>query len=287
MHHRSYIMSSRGYSGIQEVICSSNSYKFYIPPDVSNDEKYNLPATTGLGFLREAAIAEELFTVGYYIVTVDGPRVTVDFYSSPNGCGGDCDLIATPSLTFTKRDTFGYSLNGQEFFIPQGGSFSVVEDGYQGTTAKILGGTNSSTDTVYDGRPLTKSVDTGWALDSKWDILTSNILSLWGMEKGLGSDETDVFVLSLSYDHEKYWPWHLGTGGFGIATKDAAGNWVNAVDQNFGGTKRFVVGPWNPGYELGTYGVDPYTHTAWAVINYNSEFAVAKNIKPPSRHGNK
>jgi hypothetical protein len=202
----------------------------------------------------------------------------VDHYSSPNGCNGDCDLTATPALTFTKRETFGYSLNGQEFLVPQGGSYSVVEDSFKDTTAKILSGINSSTGTVLDGRPLTQTVDTGWTPDSNWDILASNILTLWGMENSLGSDQTDVFTLSISYDHDRFRSWNLGKGGFGIATRDADGNWVNAVGMNFGGTKKFVLGPWNPSYELGTYGVDPRTHTAWAVINYNGDFAVARDI---------
>ena len=53
------------------------------------------------------------------------------------------------------------------------------------------------------------------------------------------------------------------------------GNWVNAVDFNIGGTKQFVLGPWNASYGLGTYGVDQKTKTAWAVINYQGDFAVA------------
>ena len=76
----------------------------------------------------------------------------------------------------------------------------------------------------------------------------------------------------------------LGNGGFGIATRDPEGNWVNAVDMNFGGTKEFVKGPWEPGYELGTYGVDPKTKTAWAVVNFNGDFAVAAGIEAPPGH---
>ncbi len=53
-------------------------------------------------------------------------------------------------------------------------------------------------------------------------------------------------------------------------------NWVNAVDENIGGTKNFVFGPWEKSYPLGTYGVDPTTHTAWAVLNYNGDFAVVR-----------
>jgi hypothetical protein len=53
------------------------------------------------------------------------------------------------------------------------------------------------------------------------------------------------------------------------------GDRVNAVEKNFGSTKRFILGPWRPGYGLGTYGVDPHTHIAWAVLNYDGNFAVA------------
>jgi hypothetical protein len=38
----------------------------------------------------------------------------------------------------------------------------------------------------------------------------------------------------------------------------------------------FVLGPWNASYPLGVYGLDLSTHTAWAVINYNGEFAVGQ-----------
>jgi hypothetical protein len=79
----------------------------------------------------------------------------------------------------------------------------------------------------------------------------------------------------MSYDSTRVEPLHLGSGGFGIATRNEDGGWINAVDMNFGGTKKFVWGAWNPNYKLGTYGLDPHTHTAWAVINYNGDFAMA------------
>jgi hypothetical protein len=93
LHNRALVMSPDGLSALQNIIASSNSYKFYIPLIPSNDDRYDLPA-------RETELAQELFTVGYYLVTVDGTRVTVDHYASPNGCNGDCDLTATPALTF-------------------------------------------------------------------------------------------------------------------------------------------------------------------------------------------
>ena len=93
----------------------------------------------------------------------------------------------------------------------------------------------------------------------------------------LGTEETDVYVLSMSFDAKN--TFEPDTGAVGIATF-VDGRWVNAVDQNFGGKKRFVKGPYVEGrYGVGTYGVDPRTGTAWAVLNYNADFAVADDIE--------
>lgn len=67
-------------------------------------------------------------------------------------------------------------------------------------------------------------------------------------------------------------------GSYGLATRTADGRWVNAVDENHGGTKRFVVGAHRPGYELGSYGVDPVTKQAWAVVNHDGVFVVRRGI---------
>ena len=199
------------------------------------------------------------------------------------------DLTATPSLTFSKRQTFGYSLNGQEFAVAQGGSYTVVEDSFGTTSMNILSGTNGSTATDYNGRAFTKVLNTGWAPKDS-DGLASDVLTLWGMEDSLSTDltgdavrngQTDTYTLSMSYDKK---PTHHGNGAFGIAARDTDGNWVNAVDMNYEGTKRFVHGPGDPSYELGTYGVDPSSKTAWAVINYNGDFAVARDIEPVPAH---
>lgn len=300
-HTRSIVHSPDASSAAQQIIASSNSYKFYVPKVPPLDQQYNLAM---YGY-RETPIAQELYTVGYYIVTVDGPRVTVDHYASNNGCGGtlatggvDCDLTTTPSLNFEKRETFGYSLNGKSFLIAQGQSYTTIEDHFEGTTAKVLGGTNSSTAMLFDGRPTTKDVTTGWtsAADHQkrhnntrhgrtnpliekhhdsdlTDGLSSNIFSLWGMND-LGSAKHDTFALSISYSSVIGASKQIGKGSFGIATKDAEGNWINAVDKNVGGSATFIMGPWKEEYELGTYGVDPHSKTAWAVLNYNGDFAV-------------
>jgi hypothetical protein len=194
--------------------------------------------------------------------------------------------VSTPALTFVKAETFGYSLNGQEFQVCQYGqlncnnSYTQVADSYNGTTARILDGLNKSTVVHFDNRNLIKTVDAGWTPRGDFDDLASEILTLWGMGD-LRSPTTDVYVLSMSYDDKRVRPIHQGDGGFGIATRGDDGDWTNAVDKNIGGPAlTFVMGPWNPMYGLGTYGVDPSTETAWAVINYDGDFAVSRNIEP-------
>lgn len=284
MHHRSIVNTADGLSSVGQLICASNSYKFYIPREGDDG--------------REMPLQQELFTIGYYIVTVDGPRVTVDFYSSSHGSNyGDVDLVIPPDdFAFYLRETFGYSLNGKQFQVGHGEPYTAVKDTYEGTTVEILDGTNGNTETDYVSRPLSKTVNTGWSTAREQDITASNILSLWGMADNLSlwddpnrgldlvgllpdaaeSRESDIYTLSMSYEDERVNGLHLGNGGFRLATRDADGNWINAVEMNFGGGRKFVKGGWKPGYELGTYGVDTATKTAWAVINYDGDFAVAQ-----------
>lgn len=282
MHLRSIISTADKSAKTEQIIGSSNSYKFYIPQTGSsiNDVKYDSPT-------RETVIAQELFTIGYYIFTVDGPCVTVDFYSSSHGADyGDVDLVTSPAgFTFYRRERFGYSLNGKQFTVAIGGSYSGVQDSYQGTTARILSGSNGDTAAKeYDGRSEVKTVKTGWR-----DMpagAASAMLKLWGLDNNLdlwdagltgmlpNSDNdyvTDTYALSLSYDPALVPVSKLGTG-FCLAAKDAAGHWVNAVDLNEGGNKKLVIGAYKPGYGLGTYGVDPMTHTVWAVLNRDGDF---------------
>ncbi len=79
----------------------------------------------------------------------------------------------------------------------------------------------------------------------------------------------------MSFDRTSVSDAVLVSGYFGLATQDSSGNWVNAVSQNAGGTSTFVFGSWNAAYPLGTFGVDPTTNTAWAVVNHAGRFAVA------------
>lgn len=275
IHQRSIIASPDGKSSVQETICASNSSKFYTPKPVTDAKWYGQKS-------RETSVSQELYHVGYYIYTVDGPRVIVDYYSDdqgnwqsdasyPTGPSGAGSHI-TPTFHFVKKETWGYSVNGKEFLVAQGQSYANVQDRHGDTFVKILDGINASTATDGSSRTLTKIVDTGWS--HKTHGIDSDILTLWGMAD-LGTEQTDVFTLSLSYDHDSVNREEMKRGFFGLVTKDADGDWINAVDKNIGGTKKFVYGPWQSGYELGTYGVDPHTHTVWAVINHSSDFAAA------------
>jgi len=295
IHQRSLVASPDGASRIEELIAAPASSKFYTPKSLT-DAKWHGQK------VRETSLSQETYTIGYYIYTVDGPRVTVDYYADDHGnwasdtCYPDgatpqtCTAAGsqvTPVLHFVKKETWGYSQNGKEVLVPQGEGYELTDDtskavadgepGYLHTMARILSGTNASTRKDYNGRPLAKTVDTGWAPRGN-KLLASDIFTLWGMAD-LGAGSTDIYVLAITYDSRL--AKHPGTGRFGIATKKPDGSWVNAADLTVGGTKRFVKGPWKSRYGLGTCGVDRRTKTAWVVVNYTGSFAVSNG--PPLR----
>ena len=310
MYNRALVASPDGTSSVQDLVCQSDASKFYIPygqagyaarsvdstgavstsgvltkadPTQTNDYIYNVlvakaKGLTGTGkpftgTTRETPIAQETNKVGYYIVTVDGANVNVDYYSavvnpSLSSDGSEMLLSKTPWLNFEKQESFGYGLKGKEFFLPQGASYTQVKDSFDGTTAQILDGANKSTATDVAGRKLTKDVTTGWSCDTCRDDLASNVFTLWGLSD-VGAASSDQYTLSMSY---RGWCGHV----FTLVTRNARGRWVKAVDMNVGGTANFVDRAWKPGDTLGTYGVDPHTHTAWAVVNHTGSFAVAR-----------
>ena len=279
MHHRSVIASPDGTASVEQMICSSNSYKFYTPKRSPND----------LGGC-ETVIAQELYTIGYYVFTVDGPCVTVEYYACSHGADYGSISMSYPPVNFDfyLRERFGFSLNGQKFAIANGEPFTIVRDTYKGTSARILSGTNADTETDsgYSGRDMSKLVQTGWK-DMPAET-ASAVFKLWGMSDNLSlwdsaltgelpdrdnAAPADTFVLSLSYEAALVRPSALRRGSFCLQAKDADGNWVKAVHLNDGGTPKFVYGPWPSNAPLGTYGVDPSTHTVWAVLNRDGEFA--------------
>ncbi|NTU58790.1 MAG: metallophosphoesterase [Chlorobiaceae bacterium] len=296
IHQRSIITSPDGKSRVQEIISASNSSKFYTPKPLDDPKWFGQK-------VRETSISQERNTVGYYIYTVDGPGVTVDYYSDdhgnwqsdanyPQGAGME-NTGMTPMLHFVKKESWSYNLNGREYLVSQGASYGMVRERFKGTVARILDGTNNSLarDASYnttggEGRPLTKAVDTGWfeidfmngrSVSPKSDRkrgLASNIFTLRGMAD-FGREEADVYVLAMSYDPARFSHDDVKKGLFGLVVKNSDGTWINAVDKNFGGVRRFVKGPWVKGYALGSYGIDSNKKIVWAVINSNGDYAVA------------
>ena len=256
-HYVSMVTSPDGLSKARQIIGQSDSSKFYTPvnPFSSND----------------TPIQQDLFKVGYYIFTIDGPRVTVDYYADAIGTSG----LNGGKFNFVKVSSLHYGLNGKEKLVAQKGSYvmsddttvaAALESGFKGTAMNILKGTNNGIAATNYGKALVNDVTTAWkASDS--GSLYSDILSLNGMVDIPSGAYTDPYVLSLTY---------TGTlpVNSGIMTRNASGLWVNAATQNFGSTSVFISGPWQASYALGTYGVDTATHTAWAVLNINGDFAV-------------
>jgi Calcineurin-like phosphoesterase. len=272
IHNRAMVSTTDGITAkVQDIILASDSYKFYKPANPSNDSKYD---SVAFGHDRETPIAQDYAQIGYYIVTVDSARVWVDYYGVPSGQTGGVIAVA-PTLTgnWVKRETFGYGLNGREFAIPQGQPYTTVIDSNGGTAARILSGINTSTARDSSGRACTQIVGTGWSSSTNTGM-ASKIISLWGMANGMGSSQTGNYTLSMNYTPPSS-STAIIQGNFGLISKNASDSWTNAVDGNSGGTKNFMLGPWTSSATLGAYGIDTTTHTAWAVINFAGDFAVA------------
>lgn len=300
MYHRSIVASPDLQNHVTQIITTGLSTKYYSPAALDDEQK-----------AREIPLAQELKNVGYYIYNVDGPRVTVDYYSDATGNLGDdycfpyvqrtCSSklptgtpVETPKFDFVKKESFGYSLNGLEFLVAQGESYTNIRDKFRGTEARILNGINNSAaqdaspvvvddngtpEDVSDDttsswpRPFVKAVNTGWTEKTADKRFMSDMLSLWGMAD-FGSEMTDVFALSIKHDFRKAINDSNGNAGI-AALKD--GKWINAVSLNMGedNNPRFVKGAYNPAkHGLGSYGIDPKSKSAWAVLDYNADFVV-------------
>lgn len=252
---------------VQQIIAGSCSHKFYNPhPPYS---------------AHEHPLAQQRNEVGYLIITVDGPRVTARYYSAPTGLpigrGGSSMKTWAPGATYTLQDTFGYSANGREFLLQKGDSLRAVTDqvaagnGFVGTALALLDGVATGCGTTLDDsaesrRQTASLVTTGWAAPTEG--MASDILTLRGLQQELGSSTTEPFTVSLSYQPNRV------PGQVAICSPNADGRWVNTVDLNAGGKSKQVAGVYAAGAPLGSWGVDPTTKTAWAVVDHGGEFAV-------------
>lgn len=284
MHDRSLIATTNGTATTlnQLVASSASCYNYYPRAGGTSDPTTDSYNVSVLGHSRRTPIAQETNTYGYYIVTVDGNNVTIDFYSGNSYATMDSsqhqwDLTATPTVNFTLKETFGYSLVGQQFTIPYNSSFTAVSDtSPNGTVAKILSGTNLSQDADYGDAQYSRVVNTGWTTGT--GLQKSDILHLWGIHSSIGSEQSETYTLQMSYKASAIDATTAVSGSFGLASLSDNGTWINAVDANSGGSKTFVNGPWKSSYTLGTWGVDTANGVVWAVVNYAGTFVAATGI---------
>ena len=273
MHHRSQVVSPDGTASMQQIITQSNSSKWYTP---------STPYSA-----RETPFAQDLYNIGYYLYTVDGPRLSAKYFST---APVNSDIADNPVWTW--EETFGYSLNGTSKIVGQGASYAMShsiaagssydEAGYVGTSMAILGGSNDVAGTVQGGRSTSQDVNIGWsslALAGGTGAL-SDVLTVWGMESELGSTLTDTYALSLSFNAGGLSAQDLAAGKVFLGSQDEAGNWINAVLGNTGGVPSFVLGSYDTSYSLGTWGINLDDGTAWAVVNHGGKFAVTAVPEP-------
>lgn len=275
LHDRSIIYASDYSSNIQQIICASSSSKFYVPTPLNEFSNYSS---------QRPPLSQELKTIGYYIFTVTGPNVTVDYYSAavnPIYLLGAYQINTVPPLIFTKKESFGYSLVGKEFVIEPDHSYDYVSDSYSSrvgalpTRGRILAGKYTGFSTNGSGFVYYRSIQTGWS--PMVMATSSDIMQLWGLQR-YSNIPSEPYVLSISYYPSRVDQSTLQRGTLRVATKNAAGDWIPAVSLNNSGIPAFVFGPWDASYGLGTYGVDVTSNTVWAVINYHGEFAAVQTF---------
>jgi hypothetical protein len=292
MHQRSLIASPDGKSQVEELICASCSGKFYTPKSLT-DSGWVDPSSSTNQKTRETPISQELYTVGFYIFTVNGPVVTVDYYSDwegnwysdaqyPNSSSSSVPgTLVTPFFNFVKKETWGYSLSSSgvsTFTLTQGGQGYTLKFGT--TTAQVNKANGAAAD--YCGRSLVKDAEAWWAKQSSVTNAkaASDVLTLVGAASGAVKQNHNTANTNISNDPVAIIMSYNATTAKGktpvLCEMNDNGTWVNAVSSNYGGTSHFVSGPWSASakYPLGTYGFDPASLTAWAVVNHDSSFAV-------------
>jgi hypothetical protein len=274
LHDHSMVQSPDGLSSVEQLICAPQCPKLYYP---------NYSATEWRGQKsRRTVISAQMNAIGYYIFTVEGPIVTVDYYADstsitttssnhttgyPDGTGS----FITPTFNFVLKDTWRFSLNGKGFMVAQGGSYSTVTDTYKGTTVSLTG-TNTSTSVEYsagtDGAQnmhLTKRITTAWK-DSQRGLVSS-ILMLDGMNE-LGVERTGKYILSMSLASV--------AGTARLVAQTETGEWVDAASLT-AGEPTAISGAASISYNVGTYGIDSASGTVWAVLDYDGTFAIKIN----------
>jgi len=220
---------------------------------------------------------------GTIIVTLQGNvgTATADASNSPTKFGTALNAPIARNASYANLESMAMATTGS------GGAGRI------GSKATILAGTASvATTASMAWRTGAKNPLTGIQ-----EAFISDVVDLTGMgivdePKYHGSLHTDTFVLQMSYNSLAFEARtglsELGAANAGFiqmeyldqGVDELAGTgddqWKLAVLGNFGGTSHFVgVQPYNSSFfVLGDYGVDVISHSVWAVLDHNSQFAV-------------
>lgn len=177
-------------------------------------------------------------------------------------------------------------------------SKTVAGGNVVGTEAAILDGDNTNA--------ASQTVAMAWrdrADVEKPGTLISDVVRISGMAKdggqmNLSIHETPLYVVRMSYD-ENLLPGgasneaYLASKGLiallwlneawnGVAGAQSTDSWKPASFGNFGGTTSHKSGAYDPltDFVLGNYGEDAASHTVWAVVNHDGQFAAAVIPEP-------
>lgn len=246
-HSRSAITDSTGKILVQQLVMAPAGEKHYGYNAPSDPNDHEINHLTGQS--------------GYYITRVEGPKVTVTLYATPN-----------TSSAFTVADRFSYFSNGVQYLVDVGGSYGnkstsiAAGAGYVGTSAALLGGINSDkTEVLAMGwRTADNFID---SVHTDWSVV-SDVLEICGLEKSLTNDATDLFTLQLTIDPTLF-DSDLRLAWF----DDTAGLWTLA-----GNT--FIRDSYSPLYGLGSFGYDAASHSLWAVVDHQGAFAAVQVPEP-------
>ena len=266
---------------MHHLVTGSNAEKYY---------RFEYEINTG----DEVGFKQINDQVGYTVVTIDGPLVRIEHFSSFHPDPQDPDEVWNPEWILVDRTV--YSTNGSQYAVEAQGSYaglgsaSPVGSEFVGTTALILDGTNETweevtTDPDESITPVASRmgnlVSFGWqtreSLEDEQNGHTpaGDVLLLDGMADNPGA-HTDAFVLQLSYDDSLV----EEETGLRLAGHNG-GTWTRAILANDSGSSAHLVyGPWEAGYGLGTYGIDVAANTVWAVLDHDGSFAVVDLAGP-------
>jgi len=244
---------------IHQRIVPGASYKFYPPLKV--DDEQNVPK---FGKKRETLLAQDLGTVGYTVVEIDGPRMEVSDWSAPSGIQFG-DLLVAPDLEgkWTLRRRWGASSRGRQTLLAQGDSLKKLSDSSQGTRVRILSGVWKAAKGDFYNRPFSALASTDWR---RIEGQASAAWTLWGLEKATGNTATPTFALSMSIDPSI--PDSVLLAGSLCLAREDSGSWKCV------GSTAPRQGSWKTSDAVGARGIDPSSREAWAVVDRAGTFAV-------------